>query len=132
MGETDPREEIVARAMCEAFGTDPDDTKYNGSPFWQEWLPEARAILAALDAARPAEPLPEISNWSTISDEPPATRWPIGTRVRKHSGTWWEGKVVGHYSTKKTQEGYNVQLDMVPNGPVQIYPRAALEEVCDD
>ena len=50
-----------------------------------------------------------------------------GDRVRKHSGTWWEGRVVGFYSTADNPLGYNVQLDMVPNGPVQIYPEAALE-----
>lgn len=54
-------------------------------------------------------------------------RWPIGTRLRKISGTWWCGKVVGHYSTEKNIEGYAVQLDMVSNGPVQIYPASALE-----
>jgi R67 dihydrofolate reductase len=55
------------------------------------------------------------------------SRFAIGDRVRKHSGAWWEGKVVGFYGTDQTERGYNVQLDMVPNGPVQIYPEAALE-----
>lgn len=49
-----------------------------------------------------------------------------GDRVKKHSGSWWEGKVVGTYSTDQTPEGYCVQLDAHPNGPVQIYPAAAL------
>ena len=52
-----------------------------------------------------------------------------GDRVRKHSGAWWEGRVVGFYSTEQTPIGYNVQLDKVPNGPVQIYPESALERV---
>lgn len=54
-------------------------------------------------------------------------KFAIGDRVRKHSGSWWEGRVVGFYGTSQTATGYNVQLDMVPNGPVQIYPEAALE-----
>ena len=57
----------------------------------------------------------------------PDGKYRVGDRVRKHSGSWWEGKVVGTYSTRQTPEGYNVQMDMVPDGPVQIYPEAALE-----
>jgi len=52
--------------------------------------------------------------------------WPNGTIVRKKSGSWWEGRVVGRYSTEQTPDGYCVQLDR-PNGPVQIYPASALE-----
>lgn len=50
----------------------------------------------------------------------------LGQRVRKHSGSWWEGRVVGFYSTEQTPRGYCVQLEQ-PNGPVQIYPEKALE-----
>lgn len=49
-----------------------------------------------------------------------------GDLVGKKSGSWWEGRVVGTYSTKQTPRGYCVQLDK-PNGPVQIYPEHALE-----
>lgn len=52
----------------------------------------------------------------------------IGDRVRKKSGSWWEGKVVGFYSTMQTPRGYAVQLQTRDdNGPVQIYPESALE-----
>lgn len=50
----------------------------------------------------------------------------IGDMVRKKSGSWWEGRIVGFYSTKQTPDGVCVQLDK-PNGPVQIYPSIALE-----
>lgn len=54
-----------------------------------------------------------------------------GDMVRKKSGSWWEGRVVGFYSTEQTPFGYNVQLVIDgfvhPNMPVQIYPEAALE-----
>lgn len=49
-----------------------------------------------------------------------------GDMVRKKSGSWWEGRVVGTYSTAQTPKGYCVQL-IVQNGPVQIYPESALE-----
>ena len=49
-----------------------------------------------------------------------------GDLVRKKSGSWWEGFVVGTYSTEQTPRGYAVQLDK-PFGPVQIYPESALE-----
>lgn len=49
-----------------------------------------------------------------------------GDLVRKKSGSWWEGRVVGTYSTEQTERGYAVQLDK-PFGPVQIYPESGLE-----
>lgn len=52
----------------------------------------------------------------------------IGDLVRKKSGSWWEGRVVGFYSTEQTADGVCVQLDK-PMGPVQIYPASALELV---
>jgi hypothetical protein len=67
---------------------------------------------------------------------PPDQRWlsvtgwkfAAGDRVRKRSGAWWEGKVVGFYSTYDTPRGYAVQLQTRnDNGPVQIYPESALE-----
>lgn len=56
-------------------------------------------------------------------------RWPrfnIGDRVRKKSGSHWQGLVVGCYSTKLTPEGYAVESEFHP-GSVQIYPAGALE-----
>jgi hypothetical protein len=49
-----------------------------------------------------------------------------GDLVRKKSGSWWEGYVVGTYSTTQTPRGYAVQLAH-EFGPVQIYPESALE-----
>lgn len=51
----------------------------------------------------------------------------IGDWVHKRSGSYWEGKIVGFYSTAQTPEGYCIQLLGMENGPVQIYPRSALE-----
>ena len=49
-----------------------------------------------------------------------------GDRVRKKSGSEWEGRIVGCYSTRLTPIGYAVESD-VHRGSVQIYPAAALE-----
>ncbi len=54
--------------------------------------------------------------------------WPPGTRVRKRSGSSWQGRVVGYYSTSLTPEGYAVESEREP-GSVQIYPAGALEFV---
>lgn len=54
-------------------------------------------------------------------------KFQMGNIVRKKNGSWWEGRVVGFYSTEQTPDGYAVQIDK-PNGPVQIYPGSALED----
>lgn len=53
-----------------------------------------------------------------------------GDLVRKRSGSQWQGRIVGEYSTALTPEGYAVESD-VHVGSVQIYPAAALERVPD-
>ena len=53
----------------------------------------------------------------------------IGTMVKKKSGSEWQGRIVGWYSTEYTPEGYAVESD-AHAGSVQIYPVAALER-CD-
>jgi len=50
----------------------------------------------------------------------------MGDRVRKKSGSHWQGLVVGWYSTTLTPEGYAVESESHP-GSVQIYPASALE-----
>lgn len=52
--------------------------------------------------------------------------FPLGAYVKKKSGAFWEGTVVGFYSTKQTPKGYCVQLYGMDAGPVQIYPHDAL------
>jgi len=54
-------------------------------------------------------------------------KYDIGDNVKKKSGSFWQGEVVGFYSTKQTPEGYCVQLPTPEgNGPTQIYPAEAL------
>ena len=52
----------------------------------------------------------------------------IGTILRKKSGSSWQGKVVGYYSTELTEVGYCIESEREP-GSVQIYPASALEPV---
>lgn len=54
------------------------------------------------------------------------TTFKRGDYVRKISGAFWEGVVVGEYSTKQTEDGVCVQLHGRDDGPVQIYPAVAL------
>ena len=49
-----------------------------------------------------------------------------GDRVRKKSGSKWQGVVVGEYSTELNPEGYAVESESHA-GSVQIYPASALE-----
>lgn len=63
---------------------------------------------------------------------PADAKFSFGDRVRKHSGSWWEGVIVGFYSTHQTLIGYNVQMDLVDDGPVQIYPETALEAAASE
>lgn len=52
----------------------------------------------------------------------------IGARVRKRTGSSWQGTVVGFYITNLTPEGYCIESER-ELGSVQIYPRLALEPV---
>lgn len=98
---TDPRHVAALTALAEA-----------GIPVdIQELLVQTGALAKALAAGGAVLPL---------------GRFSLGDLVGKHSGSWWEGRVCGFYGTSQTPVGYCVQLDVVPNGPVQIYPEAAL------
>ena len=60
--------------------------------------------------------------------EPERVKFARGDMVRKRSGSAWEGRVCGEYSTSLTPDGYAVESAAHP-GSVQIYPAAALELV---
>lgn len=61
-----------------------------------------------------------------VRSSPP--KFQRGDLVRKKSGSQWEGRVVGAYSTELTPEGYAVESS-THKGSVQIYPASALEPV---
>jgi len=54
-----------------------------------------------------------------------------GDRVKKKSGSEWQGYIVGWYSTELTPTGYAVESES-HKGSVQIYPASALELVDKD
>lgn len=54
------------------------------------------------------------------------TKFRYGDRVRKISGSEWEGYISGTYSTEQTLEGYAV-TSLVHKNSTQIYPASALE-----
>lgn len=54
--------------------------------------------------------------------------FPIGTLVRKKSGSNWSGQVVGYYSTDLTPHGVAIESKW-EIGSVQIYPVRAIELV---
>lgn len=57
-----------------------------------------------------------------------AGKFAMGDRVRKTSGSEWQGRICGTYSTPLTPEGYAVESE-AHAGSVQIYPAKALEAV---
>ncbi len=66
-----------------------------------------------------------VAGWRAHSHFGPAR---LGDEVRKKSGSEWEGKVVGYYSTELTPVGVCVESNK-HRGSVQIYPITALEFV---
>ncbi len=56
----------------------------------------------------------------------PSDTFPLGTLVRKKSGSNWHGTVCGYYSTDLTPVGVAVE-SAYEAGSVQIYPVKALE-----
>lgn len=91
-------------------------------PSWEQ------ITLFDLDDMRRAVAAGRLQGLKEAADKPDGFRWGRGTMLRKKSGSWWEGRVVGFYSTDDTPIGYAVQLDR-SHGPVQIFPEAAFEEV---
>lgn len=56
---------------------------------------------------------------------------PLGVRVRKKSGSQWQGRVVGYYSASRTKNGIAVESER-EIGNVQVYPAEAFELVPED
>lgn len=63
-----------------------------------------------------------------IAQTAPQGKFAMGDRVKKSTGSEWEGHICGTYSTEQTPEGYAVESSAHRNS-VQIYPAKALEAV---
>jgi len=71
----------------------------------------------------------EMKDWFDARPQPcQFEKFKHGDRVKKKSGSQWQGEVVGFYSTTLTPEGYAVESE-THAGSVQIYPVNALELV---
>ena len=66
--------------------------------------------------------------YTPISEQ--SGKFAMHQRVRKISGSEWQGRICGTYSTALTPEGYAVESE-AHAGSVQIYPAKALEAVDD-
>lgn len=93
-----------------------------------KWPADAMEHVASLQSE--IERLRQLLSKAETREREARTGWEFadGDLVRKKSGSWWEGFVVGTYSTMQTPRGYAVQLAH-EFGPVQIYPESALELV---
>ena len=67
----------------------------------------------------------------TFESSPKPGAFRLGDLVKKVSGSAWEGRIVGTYSTALTPEGYAVESASHP-GSVQIYPAKALTLVIQE
>ena len=67
----------------------------------------------------------------TFESRPKPGAFRLGDLVKKVSGSAWEGRIVGTYSTALTPEGYAVESASHP-GSVQIYPAKALTLVIQE
>jgi len=48
MAREKPVEEVIARALCRRAGN-PENAPYRRAPLWMSYLPEAQAIMKALE-----------------------------------------------------------------------------------
>lgn len=107
---------------------------------------EARKIAAAIRTmkTKPAMDADTARAWREsdgdhrghVEDRNDAVRaaklpFPLGARVRKKSGSQWQGRVVGYYSASRTQNGIAVESER-EIGNVQVYPAEAFEIVSEE
>lgn len=85
------------------------------------------ANFAMMLHQRGAEPK-VLADAAPIAQTAPQGKFRMGDLVKKSTGSEWEGRVVGWYSTEQTKEGYAVESSAHRNS-VQIYPVTALEAV---
>ena len=95
----------------------------NSADYWRAQAKQADAQIARFVAAVNVQ-TDEIQRLKCLA-------WPdgpfaYGDRVRKKSGSEWEGRIVGYYKTALTPLGYAVESE-AHRGSVQIYPATALE-----
>ena len=109
---------------------------YNGEPdgpyAFNYPLPDDDVVQRGLMAERPrtVQPLYAAPIAQTAPQSEQSGKFAMHQRVRKTSGSEWQGRICGTYSTALTPEGYAVESE-AHAGSVQIYPAKALEAVDD-
>jgi hypothetical protein len=77
-------------------------------------------LLQIIDGAKPATTADDFASLPRL--------FALGQRVRKKTGSGWQGTIVGFYSTKQTPIGYAIESEFHSNA-VQIFPENALEQI---
>ncbi len=135
---------------CEQSEPEPEPVAWAGDPSTQDYTSTQPEPVAWMVTTRDPQPKPKITTFACIDYAPapndgitvlrkeplyaapqaqqPQPTFNRGDRVRKRSGSAWQGRVVGEYSTALTPGGYAVESDAHP-GSVQIYPASALEDI---
>ena len=97
----------------------------DGRVVWADWLAHPNGSKPEGVNAELLEAL------RTFESRPKPGAFRLGDLVKKVSGSAWEGRIVGTYSTDLTPEGYAVESASHP-GSVQIYPAKALTLVIQE
>ena len=95
-----------------------------GSPL-QAWSEADQKIM---DRFAPHEKSLRHALAAPIAQTAPQGKFRMGDLVKKSTGSEWQGRICGTYSTALTPEGYAVESE-AHAGSVQIYPAKALEAV---
>ena len=130
--------EVMRRADDYAFiASCETERSADSDPGCDEEREETCSSRAALEAYLRTIGEPESVNAEllealrTFESRPKPGAFHIGDLVKKVSGSAWEGRIVGTYSTALTPEGYAVESASHP-GSVQIYPAKALTLVIQE
>lgn len=97
------------------------ESQHAESPEYASGYNTALDHVARLNATPIAQSAPQLEQ---------SGKFAMHQRVRKTSGSEWQGRICGTYSTALTPEGYAVESE-AHAGSVQIYPAKALEAVDD-
>ena len=122
----------VAAALRAAYEQGVEDMRTSNTALRARVTELGVALIWIELSAKPDHPAPALlidslkrCATAALSGASSDARWPLGMMVHKIKGASWRGRIVGHYSTDLTPEGYCVESAHEP-GSVQIYPRAAL------
>ena len=116
--------EAIAAAEAQQAGP----VRMTDEQIQQKWIEHGLDDESVEIFARAIETASLRANGFKVDGDQPAPEFRRGDRVRKISGSEWQGRIVGEYRTTLTPEGYAVESEAHP-GSVQIYPAKALERL---